>query len=161
MIMLWQVIVTIKEAELLSQLRFSEGCKALFNQNTLCNLEIFSMIHHWLQNQGYKKNPETQIITREPIKVAHAVYCGAMRMAERSAAVDIINNVLKELRQNNQARQSANNTTTATQAPVENQSEQDRQLCAHVNTADGTRRRSHCSLKKNGSRRKTVPGDFE
>ncbi len=43
-------------------------------------------------------------------------------MAERSAAVDIIKNVLKELQQNNQAQQSTNNTTTATQAPVDNQS---------------------------------------
>ena len=122
--MLWEIIVIIKEAELLSQLRFSEGCKALFNQKTLCNLEIFSMIHHWLQNQGYEQNLETQINTRAPIKVAHTVYCGAMRMAERSPAVDIINNVLKELRQNNKARQSAyKNTTTTTRAPVENQLE--------------------------------------
>ncbi len=43
---------TIKKAGLLSQLRFSEGCKALFNKNIRCNLEIFSKIHHWLQNQG-------------------------------------------------------------------------------------------------------------
>ena len=89
---------TIKNAELLSQLRFFEGCKSLFNKNTLWNLEIFSKIHHWLQNQGKKQNPETQTNTRVPIKVAHTVYCCATRMAERSAAVDIIKNVLKELR---------------------------------------------------------------
>ena len=57
-------------------------------------------------------------------------------MAEQSAAVGITENVLTELRQNNQAEQSANNTTTETQAPSENQSGQDRQLSAHLKTAD-------------------------
>ncbi len=45
-----------------------------------------------------------------------------MQMAEQSTAVDIIKNVSKKLRQDNQAQQSANNSTTATQAPVDNQS---------------------------------------
>ncbi len=55
-----------------------------------------------------------------PIKVAHKVYCGATRMAERSAAIDIIERVLKESRRSNQAQQSANNSATAAQVPFDN-----------------------------------------
>ncbi len=66
-------MVLSKKVELLSRLRFSEGCKALFNKNALCDLGIFSKIHRWLQNHDYKQNLETQINTRMPIKVQFTV----------------------------------------------------------------------------------------
>ena len=89
---------TVLKAQWLARMRPEYGCKVLFNEETLGRKEKLVETLKNLRRKGLDPPANLPGNTRVPIKVAHIIYAGDTRLADRTAASQHTKDIFKSVR---------------------------------------------------------------